>query len=1010
MTRSTLPAHWRTALAAALLLCHLATYAIAADHAGLVTVAGVPVPGATITATQGDQRVVTLTDDRGAFMFVGLTEGRWTIDVTMLGFAPARIEVTDATATSPVAIALTLRPFAELVATGATVRADTILPSPANANASSDAARPVSPDATAPPPADAGAELAGQAADGFLVNGSVNNGASSPFAQAAAFGNNRNLRRSLYNGMFGAVVGNSAWDSRPFSFTGVQGQKPSYDDLQILATFGGPIPTRGPLASRPNLFTGYQRSVENSAAAQSAIVPTTLERTGDFSQSTSPTGAPLTLFDPTTGAPFASNRIPANRLSPEALSLLNLYPMPNIAAGGRYNYQAPLLTRTEREALQTRITQNLDTRNQVLFSLQYQRTQTTSTSLFDFTGTSGASTLDVSGTWSRRISPFFSTRLRYQFTRATTDVSPHFAGDTDVSGLAGIRGADRVPDNWGPPSLTFASGILGLTDLQYAQSSARTHGALAEGLLNRGRHNLTLGAGARRIALDADGQQNGRGAFAFTGGFSGSDLADFVLGMPHNAALAFGNSDKALRAHAIDAYVTDDWRVSPGLTINAGLRWDYEAPFTERLGRLSNLDIAPDFSAASVVTPPNASGAITGRAFGSALLQPDRSGIQPRLGVAWRPIAGSSLIIRGGYGIYRNTSTYQPIALLMAQQPPFSTALSVESSSASPLTLRDGLLSPATSPATFAVDPNFRIGSAHNWQLIAQRDLPASLTMSAAYLGAHGSHLMQEFLPNTVPSGSVNPCQACPVGFAYLTSNGTSNRHAGQFQLRRRLRNGLQASGQYTFSSATDNAGAFTGAALTGAAIAQDWRNLEAERGPSSFNQRHLFTAEVQYTTGVGVRGGGLLTGTKGALVKGWTFTSQLTTGSGFPVTPIFLGAVPDTGISGTLRASLTGLSTAAPDGYYLNPGAYTTPAAGTWGNAGRNSVTGPRQFSLSAGIARSFPWGERMTLDWRIDATNALNVVTYSNVNAVVGSPQFGLPTRANPMRKIQSTIRLRF
>jgi hypothetical protein len=346
----------------------------------------------------------------------------------------------------------------------------------------------------------------------------------------------------------------------------------------------------------------------------------------------------------------------------------------------------------------------------------------------------------------------------------------------------------------------------------------------------------------------------------------------------------------------------------------------------------------------------------------------------------------------------------------MAQQPPFSNALSLEASPDSPLTLATGLLAPAASPSTFAVDPDFRIGSAHNWQVTAQRDLPASLTVSASYLAARGTRLMQEFLPNTVPAGADAPCPTCPVGFIYLTSNGTSSRHAGQVQVRRRLRDGLQASGQYTYSVASDNAGAFTSAALSGAVVAQNWRDLEAERGPSPFNQRHLFTADVQYTTGVGVRGGGLLTGTRGALVKGWTFTSQLTAGSGFPLTPVYLGVLPGTGLSGSLRASTTGARLSPPPGYYLHPDAYTAPAPGMWGNVGRNSVEGPRQFALSAGLARSFPWGDRVTLDWRIDATNVLNIVTYAAINAVVGSPQFGLPTRANPMRKVQTTIRFRF
>ena len=89
---------------------------------------------------------------------------------------------------------------------------------------------------------------------------------------------------------------------------------------------------------------------------------------------------------------------------------------------------------------------------------------------------------------------------------------------------------------------------------------------------------------------------------------------------------------------------------------------------------------------------------------------------------------------------------------------------------------------------------------------------------------------------------------------------------------------------------------------------------------------------------------------------------------------------------------------------------AYAAPAAGQWGNAGRNSIPGPRQFSLDAGIGRTFLWGDRLNLDWRMNATNVLNRVTYAAVNTFVGSPQFGLPTVANPMRKVQTTLRLRF
>jgi hypothetical protein len=552
--------------------------------------------------------------------------------------------------------------------------------------------------------------------------------------------------------------------------------------------------------------------------------------------------------------------------------------------------------------------------------------------------------------------------------------------------------------------------VAGLGTAQSALNHNWTHAWGAESLWSRGRHNITVGGDVRRQHWDVFSQQDARGTFAFTGAATGSDLADFMLGVPHASSIAFGNPDKYLRAPSYDAYVTDDWRVNPVLTVNAGVRWEYEAPIAELRGRLVNLDVAPGFTAVSPVVATNPVGTLTGRRYPGSLMQPDRRGFQPRIGLALRPVPGSSLVIRAGYGVYRNTSVYQPIAMVLSQQPPLSTTLSVENGSAHPITLANGFVAaPGDTSNTFAVDPDFRVGYAHSWQVLVQRDLPASLTMTATYLGTKGKRLSQEFLPNTVPMGAANPCPACPRGFVYLTSHGHSNKQTGQLQLRRRLRNGLTATIQYALSKATDDAGAFTGVRLEGAAIAQDWQHLEAEEAASNFDQRHLVTAQFQYTTGIGVRGGRMLEGLRGRLFNGWTITSQLTAGSGLPLTPVYLTAVVGTGVTGTIRPDVAAATAgSAPDGFFANPLAYAASAPGHWGNARRNSITGPRQFSFDAGIGRSFLWGDRLTFDWRINATNVLNRVTYANVN--VGSPQFGLPTLANPMRKLQSSLRMRF
>jgi hypothetical protein len=245
----------------------------------------------------------------------------------------------------------------------------------------------------------------------------------------------------------------------------------------------------------------------------------------------------------------------------------------------------------------------------------------------------------------------------------------------------------------------------------------------------------------------------------------------------------------------------------------------------------------------------------------------------------------------------------------------------------------------------------------------------------------------------------------------YITSNGSSLRNAAQVSLRRRLHSGLTAGVQYTFSKSTDDAATFNSRSIApgSLAIAQDWLNLSAERGPSSFDQRHVMAVQFQYTSGQGLAGGTLIDGFWGTLFKDWTVVSQLTTGSGLPFTPVQFTTIAGTGIVG-VRPSLTGATTTPTGNAYANPEAYTVAAPGTWGDAGRNSIRGPAQFALDASVARVFRLHGRMNLEWRLAATNVLNRVTFATINTTITSPQFGQPTSANQMRRLQMTLRLRF
>lgn len=976
--------------------------AAGSEYHGLVLLNGVPVPGASVTATKGSATFAVLTDERGVYSFPDLSDGNWTVQVEMTGFARAKRNVTIARDTPAGVWELKLVPADQVMSEARATDPVSIEKAPPN-NA-----------------------LEQDASEGLLINGSVNNGAASPFSQSAAFGNNNRRRTSaLYNGGIGVIFDNSALDAEPFSLTGQNTPKPAYNDLTGVVTLGGPLRIPHVFRNGPNFFVGYQITRDRSAETQTALVPDAAQRTG--------------ILSPT-------DVIPQSRISPQALALLALYPLPNFSGSSRYNYQVPAVSATHQHALQSRLDKMVNSRNEISGLFAFQSTRTDTPNVLGYSDGSDVLGINARVNWNHRLSPGLFLNVGYEFSRLSTRIAPYFENRVNISGDAGIQGNNQDPVNWGPPTLVFSSGIQSLTDGVPASNHNQTDAESLAFEWNHGSQTVAVGGDYRREQFNYLTQQNPRGTFTFTGATSGSDFEDFLLGIPDTSSIAFGNADKYFREPVYDGFANDDWRVNAGFTLNAGLRWEYGAPMTERYDRLVNLDVTPGFADAAPVLASDPVGPLTGQRLPNSLMRPDRSGWEPRVGMAWRALSGSSLVVRAGYGVYDNTSVYQSIAAQLAQQPPLSKTLSVQNSAADPLTLANGFnASPTTTQNTFGIDPNFRVGYAQNWQLSVQRDLPGALQVVATYSGIKGTRGLQEFLPNTLPVGAGNSCPSCSVGYTYLTSNGNSTREAAQIQVRRRLHNGFTATAQYTFSKSIDDVAALggqgpvaatmttsnptaanpppvssqsssvtaapTAAAAESAMIAQNWLDLGAERGRSSFDQRHLLSLQMQYTSGMGARGGTLLSGWRGALMKEWTFATLVTAGSGLPLNPVYLAAVPGTGVTGSIRPDYTGAALyAGPSGLALNPAAYTAPLAGQWGNAGRNTITGPAQFTMNATMGRTFRLRDRLNLDLRFDATNALNHVTYTSWNTVINNAQFGLPVSANAMRSVQTTLRLRF
>ncbi|MEO8126772.1 MAG: TonB-dependent receptor [Bryobacteraceae bacterium] len=969
---------------------------IGGEHRGTVKLGKLAVPGATVTAQRDGKTAVAITDAQGGYLFPDLVDGLWTVKVEMRGFTPIEREVQ---VPGTAEWSLAILPLAKITDAASNIevhaaaspkvefnkRAAKVPPPAATNTTSGFQSTELKASNTLVTAAEVSPEVARKANDGFLVNGSVNNAASSPFSQLPAFGNNRAPGKWPYHGNLGLIMDNSVLDARPFSLTGQNAPRAAYNRFTGLATLGGPIRIPALFRNGPQFTLNYQWTRNRNASVQSALMPTLAERAGDFSQTLTPQGRPVTVIDPSNGVPIPGNRIPSNRISPEAQRLLDLYPLPNFSGLARYNFQEPIVSNLHQDALQFRAVKQVGRKDNFSGTMQLQSTRTDTPNLFGFLATGSQFTNTSTVNWRHTFSSRFFVNLGYQFSRNFSQTVPFFANRLNVSAAAGIGGNNQDPLNWGPPSLNFANGIAALGEAQYSSPRNQTNGLSVEIFSARGLHSFTYGFDFRRQQWNILSQQDPRGTFTFTGAAAGSDFGGFLFGVPDTASIAFGNADKYFRANAWDVYISDDWRFGAGFSVTLGARYEYNSPISELYGRLVNLAVANQFASAVPIVERSA----------GLLIEPDRNNIAPRIGFAWRPFPASSMVVRGGYGVYYNSPLYQSIAIQMAQQAPLSTSLRVQNSAVNPLTLANGFKgSPNILDTTFGVDPRFRTGYAQNWQLSVQRDMPFALQLVATYLGIKGTRSVQQFLPNTFPDGGIYPS-----GFSYMTSNGNSTRHAGTFQLRRRLRRGFTAEVQYTWAKALDDA-ALGG---SGFLIAQNWLDLSGERGRSNFDQRHVVAFQAQYTTGGN--------GRTGIFFREWTATSQLNFATGLPLTPTSFFPVSGTGVTGTIRASYTGADPYdAPAGLHLNPAAYTNPAPGHWGNAGRNTITGPRQFALNASVSRTFRWGDRLNADLRVDATNMLNHPVFPSWNTVISSAQFGLPNPAGQMRTIQTSLRVRF
>jgi hypothetical protein len=632
---------------------------------------------------------------------------------------------------------------------------------------------------------------------------------------------------------------NSALNAAPFSLNGTAAPKPQSMTNSYNATLGGPLVIPHVVIwVRAQYSVSYQGSHNLTGIDQLSTVPTANLLAGNFTS----LNKPAVVYDPLSGQPFAGNLIPQSRISSAASGLLQYFPAPTYSNLLVQNFRLVTNTPSNSQSIGGRFNAPLNNKDRLNFNVQYQDRSSYSLSNYgEFKDTSTGGGMSASVGWNHSFRARVNNAGTLNFSRNQTHNTPYFAGKTNVAAGLGIGGTTQDPNAWGPPSIHMVNfGGIGDGNLSSARPQTLGFTDTFTYIIGR-KHNLSFGYTYQAQQFNNLSYANTRGSFSFTGlltsengpagtpvAGTGSDFADFLLGFPASSSLQYGSTNRYLRQHNMNAYAQDDFRISAGVTLNVGLRYEYFSPDTEIRGALADLVLNPSMTAVAVVTPGIAN-PFGGGTLPSSLVRPDQEAFSPRLGLAWRPWQKHSLVTRFGYSIFYSGSAYNQIASQMGSQPPFvnSQAFSTQGI-ANPLTLANGFFGPSTvtTTDTYAIDPNYRLAYAQTWNATLQESLKWGVLMETEYIGTKGTRLGIVEEPNRSLTG-VLPIPTS-AQFTYQTSNGNSIYHAGQVRLTKRLTSGMAATALYTFSKSIDDVSSFNG---PGGTVVQFIDNVGLERG-----------------------------------------------------------------------------------------------------------------------------------------------------------------------------------
>ena len=803
--------------------------------------------------------------------------------------------------------------------------------------------------------------------------------------------------------------------------------------------FGGAI--GGPLAhDRSFFFASYEHQRVRRSATRTFTVPTVAARSGNFA------GGP-TICDPQApGAsagctPFVDNQIPANRIDPLAAAMLLHVPLPTSDAGLQ-NLTSIEEQNKDVNQFSLRLDHRLTSNNQIFGRYssfdadegQPFGTSSLQESLVPAFGrglTTHAKNVGVSFT--HVVSPSMMNELRFGWMTVNGGQTSQNQG-VDFASQVGLQGVTTDPRDVGYPQISTRGLYSTFGDPTSFTFRDNTNVELYDSfMIDRGAHRVKVGAYFYHLALRPNQPDNARGSFTFTGQFTGNALADFLLGYPTTAVAGIGRGDEDGRTNWLHLFAQDDWRIRRNLTLNLGLRYEYNQHMYDVNNRLSSVDylapsgrfiiasdergsISPD---AQEMLPLIPISYVTSAEAGwnAGLLSPSAVRLAPRTGFALA-LDDDRAVLRGGYGIFLNQWAYSVQTAFARNLPFFFTQqIDVPTTQRTPQFQTQNILTsdPTAAVAPSIMDHDYAVEYTQTWSADFQYEVRPSTVVDIGYMGSWtlgADNATVHNVPEPGP-GSIQARRAIPqLGpIRSIRFDGKSIYHGLTLRAEQRLRNNISYNISYTLSTSKDDASS-PGPTESETNFPQNVRNIFDETGEwaqSSFDHRHQLVMSGTYLLPFFANGAGL----KKALLGDWRISGALFSQSGAPFT-VNLGVDQANIGAGPAQRPDQIRDPNLPSGQrmptrWFDTDAFVLQAPFSFGNAPRNSVIGPGFASLDLVVAKTWEVG-RANLEFRWEMFNTLNRANFDIPNRTFGTANFGRIFSAKSPREMQLGLRLAF